>query len=86
MHVSNKNIAPSKKDPRTIDSPKDPETTSEEPPEDEYVGEADDSDWYIGKAREEHNRRLRAAEQQRMQEEEDPIQVRWLIKCSGANY
>ena len=80
----NKNTAPSKKDPRTIDSPKDPETTSEELPEDEYAGEADDSDWYIGKAREDHKKRMRAAEEQRLQEEEDTIQVRKQLNCSGA--
>lgn len=42
--------------------------------DDEYVDTSDDSQWYKGKARDDHRRRMRAAEDRRLGEE-DPIQV-----------
>ena len=41
----------------------------------QYVEDADSSQWYKGKAKDEHKKRLRAAEEKILRNEEDPIQV-----------
>lgn len=46
--------------------------------DEEYVDTSDDSQWYKGKARDDHKRRMRAAEDRRLSED-DPIQVCLLL-------